>query len=331
MAASDAQCAERRLLAVCEAIVTLGGYGQGVRDAIRYVVLSGGKRLRPSICMASFRRSAKLGGRSAGRGRRAALDASAACELVHAASLILDDLPCMDDAVTRRARQCVHVRLGEEVALGAVQAMLIGAFQAVLGALWRRPSRRASRARRRRAAKAARKRMRAEAHVRAAMLESLLVACERMAHGQMEDLFFGSVASPPPAASRGDDILAIHAGKTASLMQAAAVCGALAAGGSGLPGARTYGQALGLAFQVADDMLDATMNDEQTGKTSGRDLQAGKPTFVAVAGVEGSLLEVVRLLSEADSAVLADGGEESSLLTAISATVRKAALATSST
>lgn len=328
MVTSDAKCAERRLLAICDAFVALGGWPPEVRQAVRYVVFSGGKRLRPSICMASFYRSSRLGGHSPGKGRRAALDAAAACELVHAASLILDDLPCMDDATTRRARECVHVRLGEDVALMAVQAMLIGAFQSIMGSLWMRPRRGATRAHRRRAKKAARRRIRKEATVRAAMLEVVLGTCERMAHGQMEDLFFGSACASDLAVDRRDDVEAVHAGKTAALMEAAAACGALAAGGHGLRAARTFGLSLGMAFQIADDILDATMTDEQTGKTSGRDLPLGKPTYVGVAGVQGSLREVVRLLTEADAALALDSGKHpdgNGLLLAISAMVRVAA------
>ncbi len=344
--ADDRARIERRLGHVCASLRVLcrdRPTSTAVASAIRYALLSGGKRIRPAVCLAAFRSPPTPAAPSTRRrpSWSVAVDAAAAVEMLHAASLILDDLPCMDDALLRRARPCTHLAFGEPTAIVAADLMVLSAFQVAIGELprarkARREGRRKGRRRRRRRRKAKAKRRRerrarraAERAPRHAVLAELLAACEGMSHGQMLDLMFPSSDHLGPLRTGGGEgvpaareaVLSVHLGKTGALFEAAAVAGALAAGAASRGAAawaREYGRALGLAFQIADDVLDTTETCATTGKTGGHDVASGKPSFVAVAGVAGSREEVRRLTARAAAA----GGGEGTPLGRFAAMVR---------
>jgi geranylgeranyl pyrophosphate synthase len=230
-----------------------------VEKAMRHAVLGGGKRLRPLLTLA-------VCGACGGR-REDALLPAVALELVHAYSLVHDDLPAMDDDAIRRGRPTVHVLFGEATAILAGDALLTLAFE-ILGT---HPAGEAAALRR------------AEAVVTVARAAGV----SGMVGGQQGDL----EAERAPAGSLDPSHLAwIHAHKTGALLSAAAEVGAIHAGAD-LPRRRAlgrYGQALGLAFQIADDILDATASREALGKTPGKDARAGKATYPLLFGLKES-------------------------------------------
>ncbi len=242
-------------------------------EAMRYSVFAGGKRLRPALALAACR--------AAGGAEDAALPFAAALELVHAYSLIHDDLPSMDDDDLRRGRPTSHKVFGEATAILAGDALHTLAFEVVLAGT---PL---------------------PALARSLALELARAAgCEGMVGGQVEDLAAGGAE---PDAER---IHRIHRGKTAALTRAACRGGAMAGGGDAalVDAFDRYGTSLGLAFQVVDDVLDVTGTAESLGKTPGKDRSREKMTFVALEGVDGAMrradgeirraLEAVRGLEE---------------------------------
>ena len=244
-----------------------------VRRAMRHAVLGGGKRLRPLLTLAVCR---ACGGRT-----EDALLPAAALELVHAYSLVHDDLPAMDDDALRRGRPTVHVVFGEAAAILAGDALLTLAFEL----LATHPQ----------GATLALRRAEAVAAVARAAGVSGMVG------GQQADLDAERVA---PESLDPERLRWIHAHKTGSLLGAAAEVGALHAGwdaGRREPLGR-YGRALGLAFQIADDILDATASQEALGKTPGKDARAGKATYPLLFGVAESR----RMAEEQMEAALAE-------------------------
>lgn len=226
-----------------------------VGRAMHEAATSPGKRLRPALVLLV----AEAFGASSAR----LLDAACIVELVHGASLVLDDLPCMDDAELRRGRPTLHRQFGEAVAVLAAFALLGRAQSLLPDAL-------------------------ATAGVvpahRATLIRRLAEVVETMCHGQALDL--GAVR---PARTL-DDLEAIHAGKTGALFVLAAEFGAVAAGitDSRLEALRAYARNLGLAFQVGDDLLDASSSRERLGKPAGRDRALGRVTFVSLLGPAGA-------------------------------------------
>lgn len=222
-------------------------YTPRLLEAIRYTPLAGGKRLRPFV--------AERWAVAAGGAPRADLDAVAvALELIHACSLVLDDLPSMDDAGLRRGRPSCHREFGEATAILAANAQLMEAF-AVLGELDARHPR-----------------------LGATALLARAVGVQGMVGGQHVDLEL-------PASARDLRALEyIHRHKTGVLFEAAAVLGARLGGGddTGQEVAAVYARNLGLAFQVRDDLLDASGHAAEMGKDAQQD--RGKPTFVATLG-----------------------------------------------
>lgn len=194
--------------------------------AMRHLVFPGGKRIRPALALA--------GAEAAGRPSEAALPMAAAVELVHTYSLIHDDLPCMDDDAERRGRPTVHVVFGEAVAVLAGDALLTLAFEVLAGGDGA-PERRL-----------------------AAVGELARAAGSRhLVGGQADDL-----ALPMEEASEGA-VSSIHRRKTAALMAASAAGGALLAGADpeAVARLRSFGEKVGLAFQIADDLLDASRDE----------------------------------------------------------------------
>lgn len=224
-----------------------------VVEAMRYSALSGGKRLRPFLVM----ESAGLFGVPAAQ----AVRVGCAVEMVHCYSLIHDDLPAMDDSDTRRGRPAVHKAFDEAIAILAGDALLTQAFE-VLGdfATSREPA------------------------VRAALVVELAKAsgAAGMVGGQMIDI------SPARESMGFDAIAELEALKTGELIRFSCVAGAILAGTA--EGERqalaNYAADLGLAFQVADDLLDVTGTEEQVGKPVGQD--DGLTTFVTLLGLEGA-------------------------------------------
>ncbi len=225
-------------------------------SAMRHAALGGGKRLRPFILI----ESARLFGRTT----TDALGAAAALECIHCYSLIHDDLPAMDDDDLRRGRPTVHKAFDEATAILAGDALLTLAF-AILTDPATDP----------------------DPAVRAELVASLAAAAGLggMAGGQMLDLAGGGAA-------RGEaDIRLMQAMKTGALFRHAAEAGAILgrAGAKERQGLADFGAALGLAFQLADDLIDATASAQAAGKATAKDAGRGKATLVAVHGVEGAM------------------------------------------
>ncbi len=237
-------------------------------DALAYALATPGKRVRAALLLASYR---AVGGRSA-----AVAGVAAAVETVHTYSLVHDDLPCMDDDDLRRGRPTTHRRFDVPTATRAgyllvpVAARVLATAAEELGL----PT-------------AALGRMAAELF-RAGGIEG-------MVGGQWLDL------EAEGRALALDDLIAVHRGKTGALIRAACTLGAIAseADPAEVTALTAYGEEIGLAFQVADDVLDATGTSEELGKTAGRDVQLAKSTYVSVLGVEGARAEAERLARRA--------------------------------
>jgi farnesyl diphosphate synthase len=259
----------------------------GLGEAMRYGVLDGGKRLRPLLVMAS--RDAVAGSASA------ALRAAVAVELIHAYSLVHDDMPCMDNDVLRRGKPTVHVRYGQAQAMLAGDAMQALAFEVLTP-------------------ESDESGMAPVAPALQARLISLLARAAGyagMAGGQAIDLH--SVGHRLGEAELRD----MHRRKTGALLQASVLMGA--ACGTTRPEAwralSDYGAAIGLAFQVVDDILDATQGSETLGKTAGKDLDHNKPTYVTVLGLEAARAHAQSLRAQAHEALQRSGlGPSAALL-----------------
>ncbi|MCE7033153.1 polyprenyl synthetase family protein [Lysobacter sp. GX 14042] len=238
--------------------------------AMRHAVLLGGKRMRPLLVLAS----GELAGAPAGT-----LDAPAvAIELVHAYSLVHDDLPAMDDDELRRGQPTVHVAFGEATAILAGDALQALAFQVLA-------------------------RAQAGADVRVELLHTLAVAAGAagMCGGQALDLAATGNGGGMTAAG----LEQLHALKTGALIRAAVRMGALCGGAPAtvLDALDRYAAALGLAFQVRDDILDIEGDSRVIGKTAGKDAEQDKATFPALLGMEASRARLAELAAEMEKAL----------------------------
>jgi geranylgeranyl diphosphate synthase type II len=226
-----------------------------LHEAMRYSLQAGGKRLRPVLVLAA----AELFGTPAD----AALPAAVAIECIHTYSLIHDDLPCMDNDDLRRGRPTAHRAFDEATALLAGDALLTHAF-AVLSTHYA-----------------------AQPSLASALVRELSDAAgsRRLIGGQMEDL----LSEKSPNATTGQ-LEFIHLNKTAAMIEAALVMGSLVGGATAteLTALRAAGSHLGLAFQIIDDVLDATADSATLGKTAGKDAKADKTTFVKLHGLDAS-------------------------------------------
>jgi len=271
-----------------------------VAAAVRHGVLGGGKRLRPILCVAAYRacvenvaRGAGAGGAAEGDGHGdAILDLAASLELIHAYSLMHDDLPCMDDADLRRGRPTTHRVHGEQVTMRAGAALIPAAALQALGAaaaLGCPPER---------ARRVARVLLRAS-------------GAGGMVGGQWLDL---EGEGRSLGAEALDDL---HARKTGALLAASLEMGAIAAGAPErlVDALRVYGRGIGLAFQITDDVLDATQSAETLGKNPS-DAAHEKSTYVALHGLDEARR---RGRAAADGAVraLAGAGLEAPVLEAL--------------
>lgn len=240
-----------------------------LHKAMRYSLFAGGKRIRPILALAAAEACA---GATAD-----ALPAACAVECIHTYSLIHDDLPCMDDDDLRRGRPTSHKVFGEGVAVLAGDALLTIAFEILAGA----PA--------------------SARYPTSALVRELAVASGSrwLIGGQVADLE-GEGRRLGPA-----DLKYIHRCKTAALLTCAIRLGAMSANASParLKSLTAFGQALGLAFQVIDDILDVTQTTEKLGKTAGKDAEAVKTTYPAVFGLEKSRAEARRLTAQAHAAL----------------------------
>lgn len=241
---------------------------EALAEAMRYCVLGAGKRLRPAL--AYFAAEAIGGDADAEPVRRCA----AAAELVHCYSLVHDDLPAMDDDALRRGRPTAHVRFGEAMAILAGDALLTRAF-ALLGAI--------------------------DDPTAGALVAELAAAAgpAGMIAGQVADMKL----CPAPDGVAGLEY--IHHRKTAALIRAPLRMGAICAGAEPgqLRAVSKYADALGLAYQVFDDVLDAVGTAEDLGKTPGKDQQDDKRTYVAELGLDGAKCRGAELTAEAIAAL----------------------------
>lgn len=278
---ANAQCRQ-----VEQALTDWVGIGApaGLGDAMRYAVLDGGKRLRPLLVLAAAQ---AVGGNAA-----AALRAACAVELIHAYSLVHDDMPCMDNDVLRRGKPTVHVAFGQAQALLAGDALQAQAFELLTPGVAEVP-----------------------AAIQADLCRILARAAgaQGMAGGQAIDL--ASVGQPLTEAQ----LRQMHRLKTGALLEACvllgAACGQTPA--SALAVLQTYGQALGLAFQVVDDVLDVVADAATLGKTPGKDAANDKPTYVALLGLDGAQALAQDLLAQAQAALQQSGLADTRALLAL--------------
>jgi geranylgeranyl diphosphate synthase type II len=241
---------------------------RNLEDAVCYTVLSGGKRLRPALVL--------LCCESVGGERDVALNPAAAIELIHAFSLVHDDLPAMDDDKLRRGRPTLHVHAGEAMAILAGDVMM----SVAMGLLTESPL---------------------DAEARLWLVRELTAGTTAMINGQVFDTLGGF----PHELDDEQRLGIIHRNKTAALLRAACRMGAICghADDEQLDALTRYGEAIGLMFQIVDDLLDVTQSTEHIGKTAGKDLTAGKLTYPGVVGIERSREHVERLHHEACEAV----------------------------
>jgi geranylgeranyl diphosphate synthase type II len=242
--------------------------------AMRYAVFAGGKRVRPIL--------ARLAHEAAGGDKNLVTEAACGLELIHSYSLVHDDLPALDDDSLRRGQPTVHLAFDEATAILVGDALLTHGLLLLArhpeGEPW--------------------------APRRAAAVETVAgaISSKGMVGGQMEDLeatgqIQGGGGEP------ADRLELIHRHKTGCLLQASLELGAILAGVSADERARFagFGADLGLAFQVADDILDATSTADELGKSPGKDAEAGKLTFVTLYGLDASR----RRLGELEEAMVA--------------------------
>ena len=255
----------------------LGRAPPSVAAAVRYSLLSAGKRLRPTLVLASYEAAGARGGEGGEGGTSPGVaELAAAVEVVHAYSLVHDDLPCMDNDDLRRGRPTTHRAFDVPTATEAgydMVALAARVLAAGMEALALPPERR-----------------------RAIALELFRAAgAGGMIGGQALDL--EAEGRRLPAAALAE----IHGRKTGALIAAACVIGGLAAGAPSplCEALRGYGADVGLAFQICDDVLDATATSDQLGKTAGKDAVLAKATFVTLLGVASARAEAERLAARA--------------------------------
>jgi len=251
-----------------------------IHKAMRHSVFAGGKRLRPILC------------REAGRMIDGKLPDSidelgAALEMLHTYSLIHDDLPALDNDDLRRGRPTCHVAFGEATAILAGDALQTQAYEVL-------------------------SRLQCPAEARVHIIEEI-------AHGTgtIDGMIGGQVVDLEAEHSKPDlpTLEYIHRAKTAALITASLVSGGIYAGGEAdeIKSLRSFGQQVGLAFQIVDDVLDVTQTSEQLGKTAGKDTAAEKTTYPALFGIEESLKKADELVASA-FAQLAPFGERAATL-----------------
>ena len=253
-----------------------------IHKAMRYSLFAGGKRLRPILCLAA---AEACGGKIG-----AALPLACAIECIHTYSLVHDDLPSMDNDDLRRGRATCHKVFGDGIAILAGDALLTIAFEIA-------------------------------AHAQSTKRYNLREILREIATAAgSQKLIAGQVADLEAEGRRINraQLRYIHENKTAALLTATLRLGAMAANASPkqLAAITDFGRALGLAFQVIDDILDVTQTSEKLGKSAGKDVAAKKATYPAVIGLEQSRAEARRLTSKAHSSLISLG-ENAAVLRAL--------------
>jgi geranylgeranyl diphosphate synthase, type II len=273
--------------AALEAYSSLSADGCPVqlREAIRYSLLAPGKRIRPMLAL--------LAAEACGGAIPDAMPAACAVEMVHAYSLIHDDLPAMDDDDLRRGRPTCHKVYGEAMAILAGDGVLSLAFQVL----------------------AERVRPAGVAGACCAVLAEAAGPCH-LVGGQADDILAECAGSPLARYDR-QLLESIHARKTGAMIRASLRLGAMTAAASaeGLRALDEYGRRIGLAFQVTDDLLDVRGSDQGMGKRVGKDARQGKITFPALLGVDASAAYASQLIEEACRALEPFGSRAEGLLT----------------
>jgi len=237
---------------------------RSLREAIMYSLMAGGKRLRPVLVVRSCE---AVEGTEAG-----AMPAAAAVEMIHTFSLIHDDLPAMDDDAMRRGRPTLHVQTNEAMAILAGDALSSLAFEVLVTRI-DDPTR------------------------AAALVRELTVGCNNMIAGQVYD----TLPEDDDAPTDLQRLEQTHRNKTGALLRASCRMGAICGGADPdqLEAVSAYGEAIGLMFQVVDDLLDVTQSSEQLGKTAGKDVAQGKLTYPSLLGIEQTKKVVERLRGQA--------------------------------
>jgi geranylgeranyl diphosphate synthase, type II len=235
-----------------------------IHKAMRHSVFAGGKRLRPILSM-------EAGRMVAGRLPDGIDELGAALEMLHTYSLIHDDLPALDNDDLRRGRPTCHVAFGEAIAILAGDALQTQAYEVL-------------------------------AHLKCPATATVRIVAE-IAHGTgtIDGMIGGQVVDLEAEHTKPDlkTLEYIHRSKTAALITASLVSGGIYAGGSDdqIESLRAFGEAIGLAFQIVDDVLDVTQTSEQLGKTAGKDMSAEKTTYPALFGVEESIKKADSLVN----------------------------------
>ena len=242
--------------------VEVPGAPPKLASALRYAVFPGGARIRPRICLAV---AAACGGAAPGVAEAAA----ASIELLHCASLVHDDLPCFDDAATRRGKPSVHSAYGEPIAVLAGDALIVLAFETLA--------------------------------VEVAHSPLILAGLIRIV-GHAVGAPHGIVAGQAWESESDVDLASYHRSKTGSLFAAATLAGALAAGSEPEPW-RLLGERIGEAFQVADDIGDMVSDPAVLGKPSGRDASLGRPSAARELGIAGALSRLDGLMAGAVASI----------------------------
>ena len=239
-----------------------------LRESCKYALLGGGKRLRPVLAIQS---ALAVGGSI-----KDALPAAAAIEMIHAFSLVHDDLPAMDDDDLRRGRPTLHKHTNEAMAILAGDALMGLAFELITERI-------------------------SSPQLALQITTELARGTNDMIAGQIYDTLPDFEEDVQPL----DRLLLIHRNKTGALLRAACRMGAMTANATPeqLESVTTYANAIGLMFQVVDDVLDVTQTTEQLGKTAGKDAKQDKMTYPALLGLDASRDEIERLHAEAIAAL----------------------------
>lgn len=274
-----AECVEQRLAAVLET----GDRPARLMAGMRHAVFAGGKRLRPFLVIE--------GARLCGADSELAVATAAAIELVHTYSLVHDDLPALDNDALRRGQPTVHVAYDEATAILVGDGLQTLAFALVAGAFHHQPA--------------------AGLEILGAL--ALAAGIDGMVGGQMLDLAAEGRFGPEGAAPLAPAAIArLQALKTGALLRFSACAGALIAGQGGMAtGAALarYGEGLGLAFQIKDDLLDCEGDAATMGKAVGKDASAGKATFIAALGLQGARDQLIKATADAEAALAPFGAE----------------------
>ena len=264
-----------------------------IHQAMRHSVFAGGKRLRPILCMEAGRMIAAASvvgsrtGSPAGSLPTGIEDLGGALEMLHTYSLIHDDLPALDNDDLRRGRPTCHKAFGEAIAILAGDALQTQAYEVLA-------------------------QIACPAEARVAIIREIAHAT-----GSIDGMIGGQVVDLEAEHKKPDlaTLEYIHRSKTAALITASVVSGGIYAGATitDIARLRTYGQSIGLAFQIVDDVLDLTQTSEQLGKTAGKDMAAEKATYPALFGIEESIRKADALVDQA-CAELEEYGDAASTL-----------------